>query len=35
MSADAAPIIRRDARDASSVSTTPDQGGFGEQRQSV
>jgi hypothetical protein len=35
MSADAAPIIRRDAGDASSVSTTPDQGGFGEQRPSV
>jgi hypothetical protein len=35
MSADAAPIMRRDAGDASSVSTTPDQGGFGEQRPSV
>ena len=35
MSADAAPIIRRDADDAPPVSTPPDQGGFGEQRQSV
>ena len=35
MSADAPRIIRRDAGDASPVPTPPDQGGFGEQRQSV
>jgi hypothetical protein len=35
MGADAPLIVRRDASDASSDSTAPDRGGFGEQRQSV